>query len=165
MNRGRSVIPRGFSRFYVLSLLSERPMTGKEIMDETEKRSGGAWRPSPGLVYPLLSRLQAEGLVEETEEGYIITRKGRLVLENFMDAGAEFERRFGALAKLFMFGGFLAQDAVDRLVGLFSMVREDISKLGAEQRARYRNFLLTELRRLEEIEGAEGERRRRRQEE
>jgi hypothetical protein len=37
-------------------------------------------------------------------------------------------------------------------MGLISMVREDIARLGREQRERYRAFLLSELRRLEEEE-------------
>jgi DNA-binding PadR family transcriptional regulator len=131
----RSVVPRGFSRFYVLSLLRERPMTGKQIMDETERRSRGAWRPSPGLVYPLLA-----------------TDKGVRVLEDYERSQEEFEKRFGAWIRLGLFGRFLAQDLVDRLMGLISMVREDIARLGREQRERYRAFLLAELRRLDEEE-------------
>ena len=64
----KSVVPRGFSRFYVLSLLKERPMTGKEIMEETAMRTEGAWKPSPGLVYPLLGKLLSGGCIEEVEE-------------------------------------------------------------------------------------------------
>jgi DNA-binding PadR family transcriptional regulator len=30
-----------------------------------EDRSGGAWRPSPGAIYPALQQLQDEGLVKE----------------------------------------------------------------------------------------------------
>jgi DNA-binding PadR family transcriptional regulator len=147
-----SVVPRGFSRFYVLSLLRERPMTGKQIMDETERRSRGAWRPSPGLVYPLLARLLSEGLIEEVEGGYRTTDKGVRVLEDYERSQEEFEKRFGAWIRLGLFGRFLAQDLVDRLMGLISMVREDIARLGREQRERYRAFLLSELRRLEEEE-------------
>lgn len=36
-------------------------------MQEVEDRSGGAWRPSPGSVYPALAQLEDEGLVEMNE--------------------------------------------------------------------------------------------------
>lgn len=36
-----SAIPRGFSRHYILGLLEEEPMTGKEIIDRAILQSGG----------------------------------------------------------------------------------------------------------------------------
>jgi DNA-binding PadR family transcriptional regulator len=54
-----SAIPRGFSRQYILDLLTatKRPITGKEIIDEAIILSQGKWGPSPGLIYPMLGRL------------------------------------------------------------------------------------------------------------
>ena len=73
-----SSIPRGFSRYYILEVLKKEPHTGKEIIDAAIKQSEGIWKPSPGLIYPLLGRLLDEGLIEETKAGkYQITRKGR----------------------------------------------------------------------------------------
>lgn len=149
MEKGKSLIPRGFSRYYILSLLSERPMTGKEIMDETEKRSGGAWRPSPGLVYPLLGKLLAKGLIEETEGGYRTTEKGKKELEKYLSSKEEFMRTFEGLFRLLTFGGFFARDIIDRIEIFFNIIGEEISKLGAEQRKRYKEFLRRELERLE----------------
>lgn len=145
-----SVVTRGFSRYYVLSLLRERVMTGKDIMNETAKRTVGAWKPSPGLVYPLLGKLASEGLIEEVEGGYKTTAKGETILEEYAKAQGELEKQFRPLLRLALFGRFMARDFVDRLEGLFKMLREDISKLGAEERSRYKAFLQAELRRLEE---------------
>ena len=145
-----SVVTRGFSRYYVLSLLKEKVMTGKQIMDETAKRTEGAWKPSPGLVYPLLGKLLAEGLIEETEGGYKIKVDGEKVLEEFSKAKGEFEKRLAPLIRFGLFGKLVAQDLVDRLEGLFKMLNEDISKFSAEQRERYKAFLKNELRRMEQ---------------
>lgn len=38
-------------------------MHGYQIMQELEDRSGGAWQPSPGSIYPTLQQLADEGLV------------------------------------------------------------------------------------------------------
>lgn len=54
---------RGDVRAAVLLLLAEQPMHGYQIIGELAERSGGAWRPSPGSVYPLLQMLADEGLV------------------------------------------------------------------------------------------------------
>lgn len=42
-------------------------MHGYQIIRELGQRSGGAWQPSPGSVYPTLQQLQDEGLVRSTE--------------------------------------------------------------------------------------------------
>ena len=73
-----SSVPRGFSRYFILELLKKKPHTGKEIIDAATKQSEGIWKPSPGLIYPLLGRLLDEGLIEESSSGkYQITKKGR----------------------------------------------------------------------------------------
>lgn len=60
---------RGDVRSAILMLLSETPMHGYQIIQEIAQRSGDAWRPSPGSVYPALQMLQDEGLlaVQEAE--------------------------------------------------------------------------------------------------
>jgi DNA-binding PadR family transcriptional regulator len=59
---------RGDVRAALLVLLDEQPHTGYSLMEEIERRSNGAWRPSPGSVYPTLQQLEDEGLVR-AEEG------------------------------------------------------------------------------------------------
>lgn len=60
---------RGDVRAAILALLTEGPRTGYQIMSDIKERSGGAWRPSPGAVYPALSQLADEGLIEGEESG------------------------------------------------------------------------------------------------
>jgi DNA-binding PadR family transcriptional regulator len=64
-HRGRR--SRGDIRLAVLALLSEQPRHGYEIIQEIGERTSGAWRPSPGSVYPAIAQLEDEGLVR-TEE-------------------------------------------------------------------------------------------------
>jgi DNA-binding PadR family transcriptional regulator len=67
--RGRRTA-RGDIRSAVLALVAEQPRHGYEIIQEIAERTGGAWRPSPGSVYPTLSQLEDEGLVRvEQSEG------------------------------------------------------------------------------------------------
>tara|TARA_B100000949_G_C14226043_1_gene426773 strand:+ start:52 stop:534 length:483 start_codon:yes stop_codon:yes gene_type:complete len=145
----KSSIPRGFSRFYVLHLLKEKPSTGSQIIDQAIAGSKGLWKPSPGLVYPLLKRLLSEGLIEESNEEYIITNKGIQVLEQYSEVQDEINRQFQVMGKLNLAGKFFAQNLVDRAIGVTSIVSENIDKLGSEQKSRYKSFLENELRRLE----------------
>ncbi|MFC4561405.1 PadR family transcriptional regulator [Nocardiopsis mangrovi] len=58
---------RGDVRTGILLLLAEEPRSGYEIIREGKERSNGAWRPSPGSVYPMLQQLEDEGLVRPAE--------------------------------------------------------------------------------------------------
>lgn len=66
---GRPRVSRGDVRAAVLALLAESAMHGYQLMQELEERSGGAWHPSPGSIYPTLQQLADEGLVTSASEG------------------------------------------------------------------------------------------------
>jgi DNA-binding PadR family transcriptional regulator len=78
--RGRKA-RRGDIRTAALLLLAEEPRNGYQIMQEVEERSEGAWRPSPGSVYPALAQLEDEGLIRSQEvDGrklFALTDEGR----------------------------------------------------------------------------------------
>ncbi|MEV8592101.1 PadR family transcriptional regulator [Streptomyces sp. NPDC052012] len=88
--RGRA--RRGDVRASILALLKERPMHGYEMIQEIAERSGGAWKPSPGSVYPTLQLLEDEGLItSETEGGggkklFSLTEAGRSAAEEGPEA-------------------------------------------------------------------------------
>ena len=71
---------RGDIRTAVLAVLTEGPGHGYDVMQNLEDKTGGAWRPSPGSIYPTLQLLEDEGLVRSTE------RDGKRVFE-ITDAG------------------------------------------------------------------------------
>jgi len=85
--RHTAIVPKGFIRYQVLELLSEKSMSGSEIMNEIEKRTDGHWKPSPGSIYPLLSWLQDNDYVEELPaeqngmKRYTLMDKGKALLE------------------------------------------------------------------------------------
>ena len=76
---------RGDVRAALLVLLEEGPQTGYGLMEEIERRSEGAWRPSPGSVYPTLKQLEDEELVRaEAGEGrtpFTLTDAGKAYVE------------------------------------------------------------------------------------
>ncbi|HUX71445.1 MAG TPA: PadR family transcriptional regulator [Cellulomonadaceae bacterium] len=87
--------PRGDVRAAVLQLLAEEPMHGYQLMQLIAERSEGAWRPSPGTIYPVLAQLEDEGLVEVTRgQGRklaTLTETGRAyVSENAAELGDPF---------------------------------------------------------------------------
>jgi DNA-binding PadR family transcriptional regulator len=69
------------ARHAVLALLAEEPMHGYRIIHEIQERTGGAWTPDAGSVYPTLQLLADEGLIAaETTDGrkvWALTEAGR----------------------------------------------------------------------------------------
>ena len=63
--RGRA--GRGDVRAAIISLLSEEPRNGYQIIQEINERTGGLWRVSSGSVYPAISQLEDEGLIEPAD--------------------------------------------------------------------------------------------------
>ena len=58
---------RGDVRAAIVSLLSEEPANGYQIIQEINARTGGVWRVSSGSVYPAMSHLEDEGLIEPAD--------------------------------------------------------------------------------------------------
>jgi len=95
-----AMVPKGFLRYRVLKLLSEKPMSGSEIMGEIEKETEGHWRPSPGSIYPLLSWLQDKGYIKEADgveagvKRYSLTDTGKTFLTEHDQRRSEMRKRF-----------------------------------------------------------------------
>ncbi|NLH70676.1 MAG: helix-turn-helix transcriptional regulator [Brooklawnia sp.] len=80
-SRGGGRVRRGDVRLAILALLLEEPLNGYQIIQAVADRTDGAWRPSPGAVYPALSQLEDEGLVEvfdnDGQRAFRLTEAGR----------------------------------------------------------------------------------------
>jgi DNA-binding PadR family transcriptional regulator len=84
--RGGRFFGHGDLRFVILALLEERARHGYELIKELEERTGGAYRPSPGVVYPTLAMLEDEGLIRQAEgeagrKHFEITPEGKAELD------------------------------------------------------------------------------------
>ena len=110
---------RGDVRAAVLALLAEQPMHGYQIISEIAERSGGAWKPSAGSVYPTLQLLADEGLISAEEadgrKTYSLTEAGRAEAEASIDRPAPWQtpsaRDSGTVGPLPKAGIELAQAA------------------------------------------------------
>jgi DNA-binding PadR family transcriptional regulator len=66
---GRRRAQRGDVRTAILLLLADQPMHGYQLMQAMSDRTNGAWRPSPGAVYPTIDQLEDEGLATIQQVG------------------------------------------------------------------------------------------------
>jgi DNA-binding PadR family transcriptional regulator len=79
-------LEHGDLRFVVLALIAEAPRHGYELIKELEDRTGGAYRPSPGVIYPTLALLEDEGFIrpaagEAGRKLFEVTDEGREALK------------------------------------------------------------------------------------
>jgi len=77
---------RGFLALYILHALQREPKSGYDLLKEIEEKTNGAWVPSKGTLYPVLTHLEKEGLITVMETGprsksiWQTTDKGKDVL-------------------------------------------------------------------------------------
>ena len=146
-----SSVPRGFSRYFILELLKEKPYTGKEIIDYAEKQSQGNWRPSPGLIYPLLGRLLDEGLIEEAKGGkYMLTQKGIDTAEDVGKVNDIVKKQLDVLFRLGNVGRFVAMDILEKITSMGDLLSSNIENMTEEETQKYRRFLESELKKIDE---------------
>jgi DNA-binding PadR family transcriptional regulator len=134
---------RGDVRAALLVLLAEEPRNGYQLMQEIEQRSDGAWRPSPGSVYPALQQLEDEGLVRVEGEGrkaYTLTDEGRAhVEEHAAELGTPWDAVKGDMGQ----GGWELLGAIRQIGGaLFQLTHS-----GTEAQQQEAKEVLAETRR------------------
>ena len=146
-----SSVPRGFSRYFILELLKKKAHSGKEIINYATEQSNGIWKPSPGLIYPLLGRLLDEGLVEETKDGkYKLTKKGVETAEDVDKINDIVKKQLDVLFRLGNVGRFVAMDLLERISTMGSILSSNVTNMTDEETQKYRKFLENELKKIEE---------------
>jgi len=96
-------VRRGDVRSAILDVLrvaeaNGEQVNGYQVIQQINERSEGAWRPSPGSVYPTIQQLQDEGLVE-TDDGrgrksLTLSDEGRQYVADHADELAQVWRPF-----------------------------------------------------------------------
>lgn len=102
---GRGFADRFFGhgklRLVILKLIADQPSHGYELIKAVEAACGGAYTPSPGVIYPTLTHLEELGYVTASDAGggkklYSIAPEGRAHLE---ENAAQVDALFGRMAE------------------------------------------------------------------
>ena len=148
-----SMVPRGFSRYYILELLKKQPHTGKEIIDYAIEESGGKWKPSPGLIYPLLGRLLDEGLIEETDNGkYSISKKGEETIGDLESFSKIVKNQLETIFRVSNIGKFMAMDILERVTILGNLLSSNVTSMTNNEIDKYKKFLESELEKIRKMD-------------
>jgi DNA-binding PadR family transcriptional regulator len=93
-------LEHGDLKMLILHLINEKPRHGYEIIKAIEDLAGGAYAPSPGVVYPTLTLLEELGQVTSTTEGnrksFVSTEDGKAALAANQEAVTAILRRIAA---------------------------------------------------------------------
>lgn len=92
-------------RLILLKLIEEQPRHGYDLIREIEERTGGAYAPSPGVVYPTLTMLDDMALIEEqkadgAKKQFAITVAGQAHLTERTEEVEALFARLGELASM-----------------------------------------------------------------
>jgi len=103
--RGR-VFEQGDLRYVLLQLIADKPSHGYELIKDIEDRLGGAYSPSPGVVYPTLTLLEELGYIrgvqsEGARKAFEITDEGRAALADNKNIVDDIFRRISDAAERF----------------------------------------------------------------
>lgn len=95
-------LAHGDLRLLILSLLDDMPRHGYDLIGEIEKRTQGAYKPSPGVMYPALEVVQDLGWTRIEADGgrkiFHLTDEGRQQLANEAENIAAIHRRLDHVA-------------------------------------------------------------------
>ncbi|MFN7180931.1 PadR family transcriptional regulator [Hyphomonas sp.] len=98
---GRRALDHGHLRLLLLELIGEAPRHGYDLIREIETRTGGAYVPSPGVIYPALETLRDLGWIAEVADGarrsFRVTPEGEAELAREAETLAMIHERLGAL--------------------------------------------------------------------
>jgi DNA-binding PadR family transcriptional regulator len=131
------VFSHGRLRLYLLKLLDESPRHGYDVIRLLEDRFMGLYAPSPGTIYPRLQRLEAEGLVTQSQEGgrkvYRITDAGREELARRRDELDALEREIAGSVH------GLAREIRDEVRGTVRDLKQELKQAAREIRREQRS--------------------------
>ena len=131
--RRRIGVPRGLLRHLSFQFLTEKPMSGSEIVDRIEEYTD--WRPSPGSIYPLLSHMEEVGLIrvhedqDPTLKRFELTEMGRKHVDEFLAHGEHMRSRNRNIRKMYwkLHTG-MTEDLYESLGGLLDALEDAYSK-------------------------------------
>jgi DNA-binding PadR family transcriptional regulator len=98
----RRMFDGGELRLVLLLLMEAQARHGYDLIREVETRTGGAYVPSPGIVYPTLTLLDEQGFIqaavsEGAKRAFTLTAEGRAFLEQNRDEADACLKRLEAL--------------------------------------------------------------------
>jgi Predicted transcriptional regulators len=151
VSKGRKFGPQRIFKIFHFRIVKRKTYTGKEIIDYAIEQSNGIWKPSPGLIYPLLGRLLDEKLIEESKDGkYQLTAEGLETAQDVDKINDIVKKQLEVLFRLGSVGRFVVLDLLEKISSMGSILSSNITNMTEEETQKYKKFLQDELNKMNE---------------
>lgn len=142
----KSLIPKNFSRYFILELLKNKPHSKKEIIEYTEQSNE---MRKPSNEYLILERLVDEGLIKETEdEKYQLTSKGEEVAEDIKKINDIVREHLDSLFRLGNVGKFITMGLIEKISMLGAILCSNMDNIVKAEKCK--QLLESELKKIQE---------------
>jgi len=146
-----------------LVLLQSGPKSGSELTEQIEEYTD--WRPSPGSIYPLLSNLQENGLIEPYDDGEVgikrfkLSEKGLNEIEAHPHHEEEFRRRNKTIRKMYwrLMKG-MPEDVYESFAGIMGSLESTWNSIDENQVTLFKEILDSTKAELDKIGKKQDER-------
>jgi len=132
---------KGYMGMALLLMINEKPLTGYDIMRSIRVTTDGSWNPTPGGVYPVVKKLETEGLVHgewyvhngRKCKTYIITDNGKRTLESVLLKQSQIALGINRLFESFMKDIFGSESLFITRPSIFALLETESIKQELEE--------------------------------
>lgn len=152
--RRRGMRGRGLIQLFILHSLHKEPKSGYDLIKEITEKTGGAWVPSKGTLYPMLKKMAEEGLIIVSDTGkrsknvFSLTAEGEETLDEIVRTRKEEKE------KLYVFRNLLFEIFGDEPESVKADLREIrflTEELPVEKQAEARSLIRSCLEKIREL--------------
>lgn len=150
---------RGILAVYVLHSLHKKPKSGYDILKEITEKTKGTWTPSKGTLYPLLSKLEEENLIQiqnieqRSKTIYETTKQGEEQLSNIKKHTKEMEEKINQFRNIL--SEIIDEEKKD-IINIMLQIREFIIQLAPAKHNEVKRMLENTLKNLQTLAENEG---------
>jgi DNA-binding PadR family transcriptional regulator len=150
---------RGILAVYILHTLNKKPKSGYDILKEITEKTHGTWTPSKGTLYPLLTKLEKDKLIQinkveqRSKTVYETTEKGIEQLKNVRKHAKEMEEKINQFRN--MLSEIINQEKSE-IISTMLEIRKLVIELSQTKHDEIQNMLDETLQELQNLAKKEG---------
>jgi DNA-binding PadR family transcriptional regulator len=150
---------RGILAVYILHTLNKKPKSGYDILKEITEKTHGTWTPSKGTLYPLLTKLEKDKLIQinkveqRSKTVYETTEKGIEQLKNIRKHAKEMEEKINQFRN--MLSEIINQEKSE-IISTMLEIRKLVIELSQTKHDEIQNMLDETLQELQNLAKKEG---------
>ena len=145
---------RGILTAFILHSLQKNPKSGYDLLKEISEKTKGTWTPSKGTLYPLLTKLEEEELIQinkieqRSRTIYETTDKGKNQLRNIKKHTKEMDEKINQFSNLL--SEIIDEERKD-FINLMIQIRKQVFKLSNRKGSEVQDILKNTLNKLENL--------------